>query len=174
MKTTVLSSVRILGLVVALAFTGQAFAGSTAKLAGTFEGDYTAAGSIPPYSGDSAGTTTAKFKATSGNKAGKLTLNGVDTKNGGATYSATLTFKSDGTATTTAIVPGLVDLAGTGTWKLAGNKIKFTFSASTPVGSIEAKGTIKVAGKKMTISSTGTASSIFGSGSGKYAFKGTR
>ena len=181
MITKSLSSLRPVSLFIALvlAASGPAFAGkSTAKLAGTFSGNYNASGAISGaynFTGSSSGPSTAAAKAIQGKKGLKLKLSGTDTQNsGGGTYSATVKFKDDGTATTTAIVPGVVNIGATGTWKLKGKTIKFKFQAALPVGTIDAKGSIKVAGNTMTIQCTGTANSPIAFGSGQYSFSGTK
>ncbi|MDD5198857.1 MAG: hypothetical protein PHC88_03570 [Terrimicrobiaceae bacterium] len=178
MKTShPLQFIRVLGIAAALLTAANANAATInlAPFAGTYAGTYGAAGSILTFSGDSSGPSQAKFKASQANAAGKLNLSGTDTKNsGGGSYTAVIQFKKGGACTTDAIVPGIVKVAGTGTWKLSGKKITFTLTADVGVGVIVASGTLKLGGKKLNITSTGVLQSLFASGSGKYVFAGKK
>jgi len=152
-----------------------AAAGKLVKFAGTYDGTYGSSGAILTYIGSFSGPTTAKVKTTQAGSGAKVTLSGENTANfGGGSYSATLDFKKNGSCTTTAVVPGLVNVAGSGTWKLKGSKITFKFTADTGLGTVNATGSIQVGGKTLKIASTGTASTIFGTGQGKYTFQGTK
>ncbi len=168
--------VRILGIAAALSIVSNASATpKLAKFGGTYAGSYASSGNFIGFSGSSSGPSTAKFKSKQGGDAAKLSLSGTDTTNaGGGSYSATIQFKKGGACTTDAIVPGIVNVAGTGKWKVSGKTLKFNLQAATPVGVINAKASLKLSGKSLKITSNGTASSFLGSGQGQYTFQGKK
>jgi hypothetical protein len=148
--------------------------GGLAAFKGNYTGTYAAEGNAAGLSRDSGGPTKVRFKVASNGKTGKLTLKGTDIVNAeGGSYSATIQFKRSGVCTTNSIVPGVIAVEGTGTWKVVkGRKIKFTLSATVPLGTVEARGAISIEKKRLEIESTGTGT--LGSANGKYNFVGTK
>jgi hypothetical protein len=117
-------------------------------------------------------------KAKNNGKLGKLTLTGSNSNIPGQTYSAKLDFKSGGKATTTAIVPGVINDSANGTWKSSsgGKKVSFQFSTDTTFGTYTAKGTLSGNGKSVSvkITVTGPAVSPGLPTSATYKFTGER
>ncbi len=131
---------------------------STGPLAGSYSGTYKGKGNDGT---EVTGPTDVKFVAKSEGTAGTMTLKG--TASDGTKFTAKVVFNADGTCTTTALVPGVIPVQGTGTWtaNANGTKISYTLAGTVDVlifsTTVTTTGTIKKAGKKFKIKGKATA-----------------
>jgi hypothetical protein len=161
--------------VAALFIAVPAHAASLARFKGTYQGTHDASGTFVIYSGSTTGPSKVRITLGQKNQAATIAISGSDQESG-RHYDATIKLKKNGTATTDAVVPGVVDIAASGTWKLTndGKKISVKLTADSQVGKITSSGTLQVSGSTLKIKSTGQLSSPFGSGRGHFDFTGKK
>jgi hypothetical protein len=170
-----------LALLGSIAHASAAWCGSTDTLAGKRTGKLTSQTDSPLVYG-ATNPATVKFKAKSAGAAAKVILIGQNPDH--SAFTATTVFHSDGSAHTDAIVPGVANHAGDGTWTLSSNGrvLSYTLQSTDAVaisiltfapGAITTHGKIKIAGPSNAFSIKGTATgqSNFGPVTGHYKFK---
>jgi hypothetical protein len=147
---------------------------SLAKFKGTYRGTFTASGSFAGESRSATGLGSLKITPTQKKHAATIHVSGTDPTSG-RQYATTITLNKDGTATSTALVPGS-DVEAAGTWKLSGNgkKITVKLKADVPIGSANGTATLQVNGDVLKLKSSGKVSSDFGSGTGRFDFTGRK
>lgn len=130
-----------------IALASHAALAGTEALVGEYKGTYLGQGHDPeiPVSGP----TSVKVRATNDGEGAKVKLKGKAPD--GTIFSAKLVFNPDGTCTTTALVPGVLEVPGSGTWTMKGKKIAYKLSGFVLIVDVSTTGTIKKAGSKLKI-----------------------
>lgn len=173
---------RVVALLAGIFVLGAASLASAAgKLDGTHTGTYLAKTDSPFVVGSSA-PGSVKFTTLKRGAAAKMVINGTDIAK--APFTATFTFKADGTVHTDAVVPGVASKKGDGTWSISANKKVLTMDLTSSEqvtiklvtfqpGNLSTHATIRVKGPTNAFSIKGTAQgqSNLGTVTGHYKFK---
>ena len=172
--------VALLSGIVLLATASLAIAAG--KLDGSYSGSYTAKTDSPFVIGAKA-PGNVKFKTLSRGAAAKMVISGTDA-DGKTPFTATFNFKSDGSVHTDAIVPGVANKKGDGTWSISSNKKVLTMDLTSSeqvtikfvtfqTGKLSTHATIRVKGptNKFSIKGTAQGQSNLGTVTGHYKFR---